>query len=68
MKSFFTCKFTAWIPLLAGMAGLLSACGQYGNLYPPEDRPADQTQQSASEPQDKDKTPDQEQETDRPQD
>jgi predicted small lipoprotein YifL len=51
MKILFAGRFITWTLLLAGLAGQLSACGQYGNLYLPEDTPADQTQQQV----DKDK-------------
>jgi predicted small lipoprotein YifL len=45
MKILFAGRFTAWTLLLAGVVGQLSACGQYGDLYLPEDKPAAQTQQ-----------------------
>lgn len=56
MKLPFVYKFTAGFTLLAGAAVLLSACGQYGDLYLPEDTRSDQAQQQQTEPsQDKDK-------------
>ena len=64
MKILFPGRFTTWTLLLVSIAGQLSGCGQYGNLYLPEDAPATQTTQQA----DKDKAlKEQEQEVDQDQ-
>jgi len=59
MKLLFIDKIGICLLLLTGLAGLLSACGQYGDLYLPKDIPAEQTQQQENKAQDKDKPPQQ---------
>ncbi len=44
-------KYCCAFAILLGGAGLLSACGQYGDLYLPEKQPPSQT---TDKPQDKD--------------
>lgn len=52
----FAYRFATRLLLPAGLAALLSACGQYGDLYLPEGAPAGKTQQQPVDtPQDDEK-------------
>jgi predicted small lipoprotein YifL len=71
MKLHFTGESIRWVPLLACCTSLLSACGQYGDLYLPEEPSAGQTQtQQPGPPPNKDQAQEQEQqqESEQPQD
>jgi predicted small lipoprotein YifL len=51
MKLHLVPEYCCAVAILLGAAGLLSACGQYGDLYLPEKQPPSQP---ADKPQDKD--------------